>query len=193
MCTVPVDSCFFFFQWLTRRGEPQRSLLLWKTNPSSQLIPSQSWLLNVPKHWWEKKLDSMFVALFCTRDFIVIMFMWNAQTWLDLTLVLSTKAPHLVVAVRCKVQSEPVLAADDGRGEIGACEPGHKKTEEGGYYYHNMYANSRLQTHRILILFTTLSFSLWKHPVIQSTYGSWKQRTGSLQPWYLCTSPFYIL
>lgn len=39
------------------------------------------------------------------------------------TLVLGTEAPLPVVAVRRKVQPQPVLAADDGSGEAGSGEP----------------------------------------------------------------------
>lgn len=40
-----------------------------------------------------------------------------------LTLVLGTKSFPPVVAVRSEMQPQPVLAADDGRGQIHASEP----------------------------------------------------------------------
>lgn len=41
----------------------------------------------------------------------------------SLTLVLSTEAPELVVAIGGEVQPQPVLTANDGRGEVGTREP----------------------------------------------------------------------
>lgn len=40
-----------------------------------------------------------------------------------LTLILGTETSQLVVAVGGKVQTKPVLAANDGRGKVGASEP----------------------------------------------------------------------
>lgn len=47
-----------------------------------------------------------------------------------LTLVLSTKSFPPMVAVRCEVQPQPVLAADDGWWQIHASEPGGGKIAE---------------------------------------------------------------
>lgn len=46
-----------------------------------------------------------------------------------LTLVLGAETSQLVVAIGGEVQSKPVLAADDGRGQVGAGEP-DRKTEK---------------------------------------------------------------
>lgn len=50
-----------------------------------------------------------------------------------LTLVLGTEAALPVVAVRCKVQSQPVLTADDRGREAASGEPvgtGHSRVRE---------------------------------------------------------------
>ena len=47
----------------------------------------------------------------------------NMNSSLYLTLVLGTETSQLVVAIRGKVQSKPVLAANDGRRKVGASKP----------------------------------------------------------------------
>lgn len=54
----------------------------------------------------------------------------HGKLWAILTLVLGAETSQLVVAVGGEMQSEPVLAADDGRGQVGASEPDKKDTEE---------------------------------------------------------------
>jgi hypothetical protein len=46
-----------------------------------------------------------------------------------LTLELSIEPFTSVIAVRCKVETEPVLAADHRGWEVHACEPGGEKAE----------------------------------------------------------------
>lgn len=45
-------------------------------------------------------------------------------------MVLGAETSQLVIAIRGEMQSEPVLAADDGRGQVGASKPDGKDTEE---------------------------------------------------------------
>lgn len=50
-----------------------------------------------------------------------------------LTLVLGAETSQLVVAIGGKVQSKPVLAADDGRGQVGAGEPDRKAEKKSAF------------------------------------------------------------
>lgn len=53
----------------------------------------------------------------------------NLLSWHFLTLELSIEPLASMVAVRCEVETEPVLAADHRRWEVHACEPGEEKEE----------------------------------------------------------------
>lgn len=57
-------------------------------------------------------------------------FVWDAYRP---TLVVSTETFQLVVAVGCKMQTKPVLAADNGGGKVGASEPGIKTERSWGW------------------------------------------------------------
>lgn len=53
----------------------------------------------------------------------------HGKLWATLTLVLGTETSQLVVAIGGEMQSEPVLAADDGWRQVGASKPDKKDTE----------------------------------------------------------------
>lgn len=54
----------------------------------------------------------------------------DGKLYTILTLVLGAETSQLVVAIGGEMQSEPVLAADDGRGQVGASEPDWKDKKE---------------------------------------------------------------